>query len=148
MKPPKINIESFRDALEVSGLATIFMFSLLGVNTHIQMEKHTMTQMILKLKEDERVCIFCDIVQATFLATFPIALPFLIMAASMKYQDMKYKEATASQVKEWHETDYWMKMDYNPLVMFVVIPTIIQVMALGLMFGVMAINDWILQSRT
>jgi hypothetical protein len=49
------------------------------------MEKHTMTQMILKLKEDERVCIFCDIVQATFLATFPIALPFLIMAASMKY---------------------------------------------------------------
>jgi hypothetical protein len=57
---------------------------------------------------------------------------------------MKYKEATASQVKEWHETDYWMKMDYNPLVMFVVIPTIIQVMALGLMFGVMAINDWIL----
>ena len=54
---------------------------------------------------------------------------------------MKYKEATASQVKEWHETDYWMKMDFNPLVMFVVIPTIIQLMALGFMFGVMAINN-------
>jgi hypothetical protein len=55
-----------------------------------------------------------------------------------------YSNATPEQVKQWHEEDYWMKMDYNPLVMFVVIPTIIQVMALAFMFGVMAINDWIL----
>jgi hypothetical protein len=54
---------------------------------------------------------------------------------------MKIKPATTEQIKEWHETDYWMKMDFNPLVMFVVIPTIIQLMALGLMFGVMAINN-------
>ncbi len=54
---------------------------------------------------------------------------------------MKIKPATPEQIKEWHETDYWMKMDFNPLVMFVVIPTIIQLMALGLMFGVMAINN-------
>jgi hypothetical protein len=54
-----------------------------------------------------------------------------------------YSNATPEQVKQWHEEDYWMKMDYNPLVMFVVIPTIIQVMALAFMFGVMAINDWI-----
>ena len=52
-----------------------------------------------------------------------------------------YSNATPEQVKQWHEEDYWMKMDYNPLVMFVVIPTIIQLMALGLMFGVMAINN-------
>ena len=55
-----------------------------------------------------------------------------------------YSNATPEQVKQWHEEDYWMKMDYNPLAMFVVIPTIIQVMALAFMFGVMAINDWIL----
>jgi hypothetical protein len=54
---------------------------------------------------------------------------------------MKIKPATTEQIKEWHETDYWMKMDFNPLVMFVVIPTIIQLMALGFMFGVMAINN-------
>lgn len=55
-----------------------------------------------------------------------------------------YSNATPEQVKQWHEEDYWMKMDYNPLVMFVVIPTIIQIMALAFMFGVMAINDWVL----
>ena len=55
-----------------------------------------------------------------------------------------YSNATPEQVKQWHEEDYWMKMDYNPLVMFVVIPTIIQIMALVFMFGVMAINDWVL----
>ena len=54
---------------------------------------------------------------------------------------MKLKPATPEQIKEWHETDYWMKMDFNPLVMFVVIPTIIQLMALGFMFGVIAINN-------
>ena len=56
---------------------------------------------------------------------------------------MKIKPATTEQIKEWHETDYWMKMDFNPLVMFVVIPTIIQRMAMGLMFGVMAVNNGI-----
>ena len=51
------------------------------------------------------------------------------------------KTATSAKIKKWQETDYWMKMDFNPLVMFVVIPTIIQLMALGFMFGVMAINN-------
>jgi len=44
-----------------------------------------MTQMILKLKQDERVCKFCNIVEGLFLVTFPLALPFLIMAGSMRY---------------------------------------------------------------
>ena len=54
---------------------------------------------------------------------------------------MKYKEATPEQIKEWHETDYWMKMDFDPLVMFVVIPTIIQISALAFMFAVMSLNN-------
>ena len=51
------------------------------------------------------------------------------------------RDATPQEVKEWHETDYWMKMDFDPLVMFVVIPTVIQLMAMGLMFSVMAVNN-------
>jgi|TARA_A200000159_G_scaffold162091_1_gene185240 hypothetical protein len=54
---------------------------------------------------------------------------------------MKYKEATPEEIKEWHETDYWMKMDFDPLVMFVVIPTIIQISALAFMFAVMSLNN-------
>ena len=54
----------------------------------------------------------------------------------------RYSNATPEQVKEWHEEDYWMKMDFNPLVMAVVIPTIIQVSAMALMFGVMYMNTF------
>ena len=54
---------------------------------------------------------------------------------------MQYEKATPEEIKKWQETDYWMKMDFDPLVMFVVIPTIIQLMALGFMFCVMAINN-------
>tara|TARA_R110000803_G_scaffold178435_1_gene240837 strand:- start:169 stop:294 length:126 start_codon:yes stop_codon:yes gene_type:complete len=39
--------------------------------------------MILRLKENEQVCMFCNVVEVVFLATFPLALPFLIMAASI-----------------------------------------------------------------
>lgn len=52
---------------------------------------------------------------------------------------MKYKEATPEQIKEWHETDYWMKMDFDPLVLFVLVPSIIQITVLGFMFGAMGI---------
>ena len=52
---------------------------------------------------------------------------------------MKYKEATPEQIKEWHETDYWMKMDFDPLVLFALVPSIIQITVLGFMFGVMGI---------
>jgi hypothetical protein len=34
MKPPRINIESIRDKLEMGALVTIFALSLLGVNTY------------------------------------------------------------------------------------------------------------------
>ena len=46
---------------------------------------------------------------------------------------MKYKEATPEEIKEWHETDYWMKMDFDPLVLFAVVPSIIQITVLGFM---------------
>ena len=51
------------------------------------------------------------------------------------------RDATPQEVKEWHETDYWMKMDFDPLVMFVVIPTIIQISALAFMLAVMSVNN-------
>ena len=54
---------------------------------------------------------------------------------------MQYEKATPEEIKKWQETDYWMKMDFNPLVMFVVIPTIIQISALAFMFAVMSVNN-------
>ena len=53
----------------------------------------------------------------------------------------RYSNATPEQVKEWHKEDYWMKMDFNPLVMCVVIPTCIQLGAMVMMFGVMFMNS-------
>ena len=53
----------------------------------------------------------------------------------------KYSNATPEQVKEWHEEDQWMRMDFNPLVMCVVIPTLIQLGAMGMMFAVMFMNS-------
>ena len=37
--------------------------------------------------------------------------------------------------------DYWNRGDYDPMVMFVVIPAIIQILALGFMAGIMFINQ-------
>jgi len=44
-----------------------------------------MTQMILKLKEDKRVCAFFDIVEALVLMIMPIALPWMIMHLAYTY---------------------------------------------------------------
>lgn len=52
------------------------------------------------------------------------------------------REATPEEAKAWHNEDYWMKMDFNPLVMFVVIPAIIQLFAVGFMFSVMYMNSF------
>jgi hypothetical protein len=38
-----------------------------------------MSEMIMKLRENEKVCRFCDIVEGLFLVTFPLVLPALIM---------------------------------------------------------------------
>jgi hypothetical protein len=42
--------------------------------------------------------------------------------------------------KEWRNTDQMSKMDFNPLVMFVVIPTIVQASCLLLMGSFMYLN--------
>jgi len=57
--------------------------------------------------------------------------------------DMRYevRDATPEEFEAWRKTDYWNKMDFDPLVMFVVIPTIIQLMAVGMMGLVMYINS-------
>ena len=56
---------------------------------------------------------------------------------------MRYevRDATPEEFQAWRETDYWNKMDFDPLVMFVVIPTIIQLLAVGMMGAVMYINS-------
>jgi len=40
---------------------------------------------------------------------------------------MKHKQATNKQVKDWHESDFLMRGKFDVLAMFVVVPTIIQV---------------------
>jgi len=51
------------------------------------------------------------------------------------------REATPLEYLKWREEDYWNKMDFDPLVMFVVIPTIIQLSAVGMMLLVFWINS-------
>ena len=52
---------------------------------------------------------------------------------------MRYeaRDATPEEFQAWRETDYWNKMDFDPLVMFVASPTIIQLLCMGLMGAVM-----------
>jgi hypothetical protein len=42
--------------------------------------------------------------------------------------------------QEWRNTDLMSKMDFNPLVMFVVIPTVVQASCLLLMGACMYLN--------
>ena len=52
-----------------------------------------------------------------------------------------YIEATPEEVEAWRQEDYWNRGDYDPMVMFVVIPAIIQIMAMAMMGAVMFINS-------
>ena len=38
-----------------------------------------MSNMIMKLKENENVCKFCNVIEALVLVSFPLAVPILIM---------------------------------------------------------------------
>lgn len=53
----------------------------------------------------------------------------------------KPADATPQEYLEWRENDYFSKGDFDPLIAFVVIPTIIQLLALGFMLAVFAFND-------
>ncbi len=52
-------------------------------------------------------------------------------------------QADESTFQEWREEDYMNKMDFSPLVMFVVIPTIVQAACLLFMGGAMLLNTFI-----
>ena len=47
------------------------------------------------------------------------------------------EQADESTYQDWRKEDYMNKMNFNPLVMFVVIPTLIQLSCFALMAGVM-----------
>ena len=57
----------------------------------------------------------------------------------MKLQIVK-DQADENTFQEWREEDYMNKMDFNHLVKFVVIPTIVQAACLIFMGGAMLLN--------
>ena len=50
------------------------------------------------------------------------------------------EQADQDTLKDWREEDYMNKMNFNPLVMFVVIPTIVQAGCLVFMGAAMLLN--------
>ena len=50
-------------------------------------------------------------------------------------------DATPEEFQEWREKDFFSKGDFDPLLAFVVIPTVIQVSAFFFMLAVFAFND-------
>jgi len=46
---------------------------------------------------------------------------------------MKLRDATDKEFKEWREKDFMSSMKFSPLIMFVVIPTIVQASCLLMM---------------
>jgi hypothetical protein len=50
------------------------------------------------------------------------------------------RNATPEETAEWNENDYFMAMKFDPLVLFVVIPGLIQVVVMALMLGSMYVN--------
>ena len=53
------------------------------------------------------------------------------------------EQADESTYQDWREEDYMNKMNFNPLVMFVVIPTVVQAVCLVFMGGAMLLNTYI-----
>ena len=53
------------------------------------------------------------------------------------------EQADDSTYQDWREEDYMNKMNFNPLVMFVVIPTVVQAICLLFMGGAMILNTYI-----
>ena len=56
---------------------------------------------------------------------------------------MRYevRDATPEEFEAWRQEDYWNRGDYDPMVMFVVIPAIIQLLAMAGMAAVMFLNS-------
>lgn len=58
----------------------------------------------------------------------------------MTLQLNKTVDCTPEEQQKWFEEDFFMKGDFDPLVLFVVIPTIIQLTVFFGMLGVFVIN--------
>ena len=50
------------------------------------------------------------------------------------------QEATAEETREWLENDYFMAMKFDPLILFVVIPAVIQIVVMAFMLASMYLN--------
>ena len=50
------------------------------------------------------------------------------------------KEATVEETREWLENDYFMAMKFDPLILFVVIPAVIQIVVMAFMLASMYLN--------
>ncbi|MGY8867600.1 MAG: hypothetical protein ACKVJK_18515 [Methylophagaceae bacterium] len=46
-------------------------------------------------------------------------------------KSIKINEATPAELKAWAETDYFMSSNFDPLTLFVVIPSLIQFIVFG-----------------
>tara|TARA_B100001248_G_scaffold242786_1_gene210581 strand:+ start:86 stop:277 length:192 start_codon:yes stop_codon:yes gene_type:complete len=53
------------------------------------------------------------------------------------------EQADETTYQDWREEDYMNRMNFNPLVMFVVIPTVVQAACLVFMGGAMLLNTYI-----
>ena len=53
------------------------------------------------------------------------------------------RDATPEEFEAWRKEDYWNRGEYNPLLMMVVIPTLIQIFMLFLMFSIILLNDYL-----
>lgn len=53
----------------------------------------------------------------------------------------KPADATPNEVKQWEQTDYFRKGDFDVMQMFVVIPALIQIGAFGFMLLVFWLNS-------
>lgn len=50
-------------------------------------------------------------------------------------------DATPEEFQEWREKDFFSKGDFDPLLAFVVIPTVIQLSAFFFMLAIFQLND-------
>ena len=56
---------------------------------------------------------------------------------------LQVRDATPEEQAEWFETDYFMKGDFSPMQLFVVIPAVIQVVVFSMMLAVFWFNSMI-----
>ena len=51
------------------------------------------------------------------------------------------RDATPEEVRQWEQEDFFRAGKFDSMKLFVVVPTIIQLLALGFMFSVFLFND-------